>query len=136
MAHWLLKTEPSDYSFDDLVKDKRTAWSGVANAAALKNMRGMKKGDDLLIYHTGDEKSVIATARVIKEAYSSGSDEKAIVVDIEAGKRLAQPVTLAQIKADKRFADWLLVKIGRLSVVPTTQEQFDAILKLGGGLLR
>ncbi len=134
MSHWLLKTEPSEYSFADLVREKRTVWSGISNAAALKNLRAVKKGDDLLIYHTGDEKAVVGLAQVAREAYPDPSDPdpKHVVIDIIAKKPLPAPVTLATIKADKRFAEWALVKIGRLSVVPTTAEQFAAILKLAG----
>jgi predicted RNA-binding protein with PUA-like domain len=127
MAHWLLKTEPSDYSFADLQRDKRTAWTGIANALALKNLRSMAKGDDLLIYHTGSEKSVVGTAKVAQAAKGD------LPVEITPGKPLPIPVPLARIKADLRFADWGLVKIGRLSVVPTSPEQFAAILQLGSG---
>ncbi len=134
MAYWLLKTEPGTYSFDDLVRDKKTTWNGVSNAAALKNMRAMATGDDLLIYHTGDEKQVVGTARVTKAAYPDPAekDERLVVIDLKPGKRLAKPVTLATIKADKRFAGWDLIRIGRLSVVPTTAPQFEAILELAG----
>jgi len=133
MAYWLLKTEPSEYSFADLVHEKRAVWSGVSNAAALKNMRAMAKGDEVLIYHTGDEKAVVGTAAVAKAAYPDPNekDAKLVVVDIAPRKPLAQPVTLATIKGDPRFAEWGLVKIGRLSVVPTTKEQFAAILAMG-----
>jgi predicted RNA-binding protein with PUA-like domain len=132
MAYWLLKTEPSDYSFADLLREKRVVWSGVSNAVALKNMRAMAKGDELLMYHTGDEKAVVGTATVAKPAYPDPAEEdpKLVAIDIVPGKALAKPVTLAAIKADARFAEWALVKIGRLSVVPTTKAQYDAILSM------
>ena len=133
MAYWLLKTEPSEYSFADLVREKRAGWSGVSNAAALKNMRAMAKGDEVLMYHTGDEKAVVGRAVVAKAAYPDPNEKNAklVVVDITPRKPVGKPVTLAAIKADPRFAEWGLVKIGRLSVVPTTKEQFAAILALG-----
>ena len=134
MAYWLLKTEPSDYSFADLQREKRVVWSGVSNAAALKNMRAMGKGDEVLIYHTGDEKAVVGLASVVKAAYPDPKqkDARLVVVDLAAKSALKKPVTLATIKGDVRFAEWGLVKIGRLSVVPTTKEQFEAVLKLAG----
>jgi predicted RNA-binding protein with PUA-like domain len=129
---WLLKTEPSTFSFADLEKSKKTTWDGVSNAAALIHLRKMKVGDAVLIYHTGDEKAVVGTAKIVKAAYPDPKqkNEKLVVVDLQAGKSLAKPVTLAQIKTDKRFAGWDLIRISRLSVVPTTQEQWDAIMKL------
>jgi predicted RNA-binding protein with PUA-like domain len=132
---WLLKTEPSTYSFDDLVKEKAAVWDGISNAAALKHLREMKVGDDLLIYHTGDEKAVVGTAKVSKAAYPDPKekDEKLVVIGIKAGKALPQPVTLAQIKSDKRFAGWDLVRMSRLSVVPTSDEQWAAVMALAGG---
>ncbi|HEY4328149.1 MAG TPA: EVE domain-containing protein [Phycisphaerae bacterium] len=133
MAYWLLKTEPSTYSFADLQKEKRTAWTGVKNAAAQKHMRSMKVGDTLLIYHTGDEKSVVGYGKVLKESYPDPTDKtgKMAAVDIAPGDPVKTPVTLAQIKADPKFKDWGLVRIGRLSVVPTPKEIFDAVARLG-----
>jgi predicted RNA-binding protein with PUA-like domain len=135
MAHWLVKTEPSTYSFDDLVKEGRTVWSGVRNAAAQLHMRAMKVGDEVLVYHSGGEKAAVGIAKVVKAAHPDPTDAqaKAIAVDLAAGSRLKHPVTLAQVKADKRFKEWGLVRISRLSVVPTTPEQFAAILALAGG---
>jgi predicted RNA-binding protein with PUA-like domain len=132
MAYWLLKTEPSTYSFADLTRAKTATWDGVANPAALKNMRSMQLGDEVFIYHTGEEKQVIGTATVIKAAYPDPKqkDGKLVVVDLRAGKALPKPVTLAQIKADKRFAGWDLVRLGRLSVVPTSKEQWTTVLAL------
>jgi predicted RNA-binding protein with PUA-like domain len=134
MAFWLLKTEPTDYSFDDLLREKKAIWNGVSNNAALKNLRAMQAGDELFIYHTGDEKQIIGTATVTKSAYPDPKekDAKLVVVDLKAGKRLTNPVTLSQIKADKQFAGWDLLRIGRLSVVPTTPEQWAAVMDLAG----
>ncbi|HVT79049.1 MAG TPA: EVE domain-containing protein [Phycisphaerae bacterium] len=135
MAHWLVKTEPSTYSWDDLVKEGGTAWTGVKNAAAQLHMRAMKAGDEVLFYHTGDEKAVVALAKVARAAYPDPTNPggKAVAVDLGPVRKLKQPVTLAQIKADKRFKDWGLVKIGRLSVVPTTSEQWKALLAVAAG---
>lgn len=124
--HWLLKTEPSAYGWDDLVREKTTVWDGVSNPVALRNLAAMKPGDDALIYHTGKEKAVVGLARVTKGAYpdSKAKDLKLLVVEIAPVRALASPITLAQIKADQTFADSPLVRQGRLSVVPLTDEQF------------
>ena len=118
---YLLKTEPSEYSFADLLRDKETTWDGVSNPVALKNLRGMKPGDTLIIYETGDVKSAVGAATVVSV---DDSDAKNPRVKIKAGKPLAQPVTLAEIKSNKRFADSPLVRQGRLSVVPLSDEQY------------
>src|SRR5688572_14992525 len=120
MARWLLKTEPTTYSWDQLVRDKKTTWDGVANATALQHIRAMKKGDAVLIYHTGGEKAAVGIAEVASAPYPDPNegDEKLVVVDLKPKKKLANPVTLAQIKADPAFAGWDLLRIGRLSVVP------------------
>ncbi|HKR55408.1 MAG TPA: EVE domain-containing protein, partial [Gemmatimonadales bacterium] len=122
MSYWILKTEPTAYSYDRLEKEKTAVWDGVANPVALKNLKAMAKGDELMIYHTGAEKSVIGTASVAKEAYPDpkAGNPSMVVIDIKVGKRLAKPVTLAQIKADSTFAEMALVRQGRLSVVPAT----------------
>ena len=117
---YLLKTEPSEYSFADLERDKTTVWDGVTNPVALKNLRGMEKGDELMIYHTGDEKRTVGTASVVSV---DASDPKSPRVTIKAGKPLT-PVTLAEIKANKLFADSPLVRQGRLSVVPLSEAQY------------
>lgn len=122
--YYLLKTEPTVYSFDDLEKEGTTVWDGVNNPVALKNLRGMKHGDGLVIYHTGNEKSAVGTASVVSVAAEAG---KPAVVTIQKGRKLATPITLAQIKADKRFSDSPLVHQGRLSVVPLTEEQYRFI---------
>ena len=118
---YLLKTEPSEYSFADLVRDKATVWDGVSNPVALRNLRGMQKGDRLILYHTGDEKRAVGTATVLAV---DNADPKNPRVKIEAGKELPRPMTLAEIKASKVFADSPLVRQGRLSVVPLTEAQY------------
>ena len=118
---YLLKTEPSEYSFSDLTRDKSTVWDGVSNPVALKNLRAMKPGDRLVIYETGDHKSAVGTATVVSVDIS---DAKNPQVNIKAANALKQPVTLAQVKANKHFADSPLVRQGRLSVVPLTTVQY------------
>jgi predicted RNA-binding protein with PUA-like domain len=132
VAYWLLKTEPECYSFEDLERDGKTVWEGVSNNWALQYLRQMKKGDLALIYHTGNVKSVVGVAEVIKSAYvdPKGDDPKLAVVDLKAKKRLARPISLAEIKSAKGFEDFLLVKMGRLSVMPVTEKQWE---KLAGG---
>jgi predicted RNA-binding protein with PUA-like domain len=122
---YLLKTEPSAYSFSDLQRDKKTIWDGVTNPVALKNLRGMQPKDELIIYHTGDEKSAVGTASVVSV---DSSDPKNPQVKIEVGKAVAKPYSLADIKADKLFADSPLVRQGRLSVVPLTQAQYRCLV--------
>lgn len=118
---YLLKTEPSTYSFADLQREQTTIWDGVSNPVALKNMRGMEAGDRLVIYHTGDEKSAVGTATVVSVDVA---DAKNPQVKIKAGKANSKAVSLAETKANKLFADSPLVRQGRLSVVPLTQAQF------------
>jgi len=121
---YLLKTEPSEYSFADLERDKQTIWDGVSNPVALKHLREMKPGDRLVVYHTGDEKSAVGTASVLSV---DPSDPKNPKVKIKSGKPIAKPVSLAEIKANSLFADSPLVRQGRLSVVPLTPAQFKWI---------
>ena len=123
-SEYLLKTEPSEYSFEDLLADKETVWDGVSNPVALKNLREMQPGAKLIIYETGDRKSAVGTATVVSV---SASNPKNPAVKIKAGKAMAKPVSLAQIKANKLFADSPLVRQGRLSVVPLTRDQFMAL---------
>ncbi len=125
MSAWLVKTEPSTYSFADLQREKRTRWEGVKNAAALINLRKMAVGDDVLIYHTGSEKAVIGIARLFT------ADPKDGVVELEVMKPLKHTVTLAAIKADKAFKEFALVKISRLSAMPVSADHYKRILKLG-----
>jgi predicted RNA-binding protein with PUA-like domain len=120
--YYLLKTEPSEYSFADLQRDKATVWDGVSNPVAIRNLREMKPGAQLIVYHTGDEKRVVGTAKVISV---DASNPKKPEVEIQAGKPLAKPVSLAEIKASKLFADSPLVRQGRLSVVPLTAAQYQ-----------
>jgi predicted RNA-binding protein with PUA-like domain len=122
--NYLLKTEPTVYSFTDLQRENTTIWDGVTNPAAVKHLREMKPGEHLVIYHTGDEKSAVGTATVVSV---DASDAKTPLVKIKAGKPLAKPVTLAEMKANKLFADSPLVRQGRLSVVPLTEKQFKLL---------
>jgi predicted RNA-binding protein with PUA-like domain len=124
MSDYLLKTEPSEYSFADLQSDKVTEWDGVSNPVALRNIRAMSPGDKLIIYETGDHKSAVGTATVVS---LDASDPKNPVLKIKAGKSLARPVSLAEIKSNKLFNDSPLVRIGRLSVVPLTAAQYKAL---------
>ncbi|HEY8233867.1 MAG TPA: EVE domain-containing protein [Vicinamibacteria bacterium] len=126
---WLLKTEPGDYNYDALEKAGRARWDGVRNPAAIRNLGAMKPGERVLVYHTGDEKAVVGTAEVVRSAYPDPKypEGKLLVVDIEARGRLARPVTLAEIKALAEFRDSPLVRQGRLSVVPLTAAQWQAI---------
>ena len=121
MADFLLKTEPSTYSFADLQRDKQTQWDGVKNPVALRNMSTMKPGDRVVIYHTGDEKSAAGTATVVSV---DASDPKNPIMELKAAKAIAKPVTLGEVKANKIFADSPLVRQGRLSVVPLTAAQY------------
>jgi predicted RNA-binding protein with PUA-like domain len=119
--HYLLKTEPSSYSFADLEKEKTTVWDGVSNPVALKNLRNMKPGERLVIYHTGDEKSAVGTASVVSVDPSDPSNPR---VTIKVGKAMAKPVTLAEAKANNLFSESPLVRQGRLSVVPLNEAQY------------
>jgi predicted RNA-binding protein with PUA-like domain len=123
-SQYLLKSEPSAYSFDDLTRDKETVWDGVHNPVALKHLREMKPGDRLVIYETGERKSAVGTATVVSVDIS---DPKNPAVKIQSGKALAKPVALAEIKSSKLFADSPLVRQGRLSVVPLTDAQYKAL---------
>ena len=133
--YWILKTEPGTYSFDRLVSERRAVWDGVTNALALKHIRSMAKGDHAGIYHTGDEKALVGLARIASDPYPDpkGDDPKLAVVDIEAGDRLAHPVTLATIKADPAFAELGLVRMSRLSVVPVPADQWKRLMTLARG---
>jgi predicted RNA-binding protein with PUA-like domain len=133
--HWLLKTEPTAYSFDRLATEGRAVWDGVRNSLALQHLRAMKAEDRVLIYHTGAEKAVVGTAKVHKASYPDPrqDDPRLVVVDIEADTPLAQPVTLATIKADPALAGMPLVRMPRLSVMPVEPDQWKRILHLGQG---
>ncbi len=129
MARWLLKTEPGEYAYADLVRDKTTAWTGVTNALAQKHLRAMTKGDAVLIYHTGDERAAVGVADVSAGPTPDPDDPagKRVVVTVRAKHKLAVPVTLAQMKADAAFAGWDLLRLARLSVVPVPDAIWDRI---------
>lgn len=130
--NWLFKEEPSHYSFDDLVRDGRTSWTGVRNALAQKHLKAVRKGDRVFFYHTGDEKSVVGTAKAADTAYPDPADKtgKLFAVDIVPVKKLKNPVTLAAIKADPSFASFPLVRIARLSVMPVSDEEWQRIERM------
>jgi predicted RNA-binding protein with PUA-like domain len=132
---WLLKTEPGEYSYEDLEREERGTWDGVSNPVALRNLRAMRRGDRVLVYHTGGEKAVVGAAEVAREAYPDPKAKggKLVVVDVLARGRLARKVTLAEIKAMPEFADSPLVRQGRLSVVPITAAQWKAVESRGRG---
>ena len=131
--NWLVKEEPENYSYSQFVSDKTTVWAGVRNPVAQRHLREMKKGDRVFFYHTGKEKAVIGTATVSKTAYPDPANENLVVVELAASKALKRPVTLAEIKADKRFNDMPLVRIPRLSVQPVTDDQWDMIEAISKG---
>src|SRR6516162_7598835 len=130
--NYLFKEEPTHYSYDDLVRDGKTSWSGVRNALAQKHLKGVKKGDRIFYYHTGDEKAVVGIAKAAGDAYPDPGDKsgKAHVVDIVPVRKLKRPVTLKEIKADPFFKDFALVRISRLSVMPVTDAQWNRIENL------
>ena len=132
MATWLAKTEPSTYSWQQLVKEKRARWDGVRNAEARNNLSAMKKGDEVLIYHSGDEKAVVGIASVAKTAYQDPTteDPRWVCVDLVPVRALEKPVTLAEIKAQPALSQMVLVKHTRLSVMPVTAAESRAILAL------
>ena len=132
--YWIVKTEPSTYSYDDLTRQRTATWDGVKNNLALKHLRLMQPGDRVLVYHTGDQKAVVGLAEVVSAAYPDPKqrDPKLAVVDLKAVGRLPQAVSLGQIKADRAFADLGLVRMGRLSVMPASPAQFKRLLGLGG----
>jgi predicted RNA-binding protein with PUA-like domain len=134
MAYWLIKSEPTKYSWDQLVKDKKTFWDGVRNYAARNNLRAMKKGDQLFYYHSNEGTEIVGIAEVVKEAYQDPTtdDTNWVVVDVKPVKKLKKPVSLAQIKEDKRLTNMALIKLSRLSVQPVTTEEWMAVLELAG----
>jgi predicted RNA-binding protein with PUA-like domain len=133
--NWLVKEEPTHYGFDELVKDKKAAWTGVRNALAQKHLRAITSGDRILYYHTGDERAVVGIARAVSAPYPDPEDSsgRSVAVDVAPVKRLPRPVTLAEIKADPAFADFPLVRIGRLSVMPVTDAQWARIERMAAG---
>lgn len=130
MNYWLVKTEPGTYSWDDLVRDKKTVWDGVRNFQARNNLKAMKKGDHILVYHSGEEKAIIGTSKISKEAFPDPKDKDWVAVEIEVGKKLKNPITLGQIKSIKELNNMVLVKSSRLSVQPVKEDEFNAILDL------
>jgi predicted RNA-binding protein with PUA-like domain len=134
MTVWLLKTEPSDFSFDNLVERGVEPWDGVSSPFALANMKAAREGETCVIYHTGDERQAVGLGQVVRAAYQDPKQDnpRLLVIDVRASERLPHPVRLDQIKRDARFADSPLVRMGRLSVVPLTDEQYAAILEMAG----
>ncbi|MGN6490924.1 MAG: EVE domain-containing protein [Agriterribacter sp.] len=134
MSYWLVKSEPFKYSFDQLEKDKQTFWDGVRNYAARNHLKAMKKGDEVFFYHSNEGLEIVGIAKVAKEHYPdpTADDDTWVVVDLKPHKRLKKPVSLEQIKADKRLADMALVRLGRLSVQPVTEKEWKIVLELAG----
>ena len=134
MNYWLAKSEPFKYSWDQLVKDKKTVWDGVRNYAARNNLRDMKKGDHVLFYHSNEGLAIVGIAEVAKEAYQDPTTEDTnwVVVELKPWKSLPNPVTLADLKADKAFENMDLVRLGRLSVGKVTDAEYKKIMKMGG----
>jgi predicted RNA-binding protein with PUA-like domain len=132
MAQWLLKEEPENYSYDQLVADRKTIWAGVKNPLAQKHLRAIRKGDAIFYYHTGKEKAIVAVAKAASDAYPDPKDaaNKAFVVDVAPVKKLARPVTLAEIKADGAFTTFPLVRMSRLSVMPVSDDEWARIERM------
>lgn len=132
MAYWLVKSEPFKYSWDQFVKDGRTVWDGVRNYAARNNLKAMKKGDEVFYYHSNEGLEIVGIAKVAKEAYQDPTtDDKAwVVVELKPVKKLKSPVSLQQIKAEKRLKDIALLRLSRLSVQPVTSEEWKAVMKM------
>jgi predicted RNA-binding protein with PUA-like domain len=132
MAYWLFKEEPDHYSYNDLERDGSTLWTGVANPLARKNLRNVRKGDQILYYHTGKEKAVVGEMVALEDAEPDpkGGDPKAVAVRVKAKKRWERPVTLAEIKRDPQLASWELVRLPRLSVMPASKEEWQRVEEL------
>lgn len=132
MNHWLVKSEPETYSWDDLVRDKRTDWTGVRNFAARGHLNAMRPGDEVLFYHSGESKSIVGLAQVTKAAFPDATADEPgwVAVELAAGKALPAPVTLAQVKAEPALKDMALIRLSRLSVQPVKPAEFAKILKL------
>lgn len=130
--NWLFKEEPTHYSYDDLARDGKTSWTGVRNPLAQKHLRSVRTGDRIFFYHTGNEKAVVGIARALATAYPDPADKsgKLVALDIAPVKKLARPVTLAEIKSDKAFASFPLVRIPRLSVMPVTDDEWERIERM------
>jgi predicted RNA-binding protein with PUA-like domain len=134
MAYWLVKSEPSAYSWEQLEKDKQTEWTGVRNYAARNHLKAMKKGDEVFFYHSNEGLEIVGIAKVSKEAYQDPTTKEAawVCVDLKPFRKLKKPVALDTIKKEKRLKDMALVRIGRLSVQPVTEKEHDVILELAG----
>jgi len=134
MSYWLLKSEPSSYSWDELVKDGRTHWNGVRNFQAAKNLKSMKRGDQAFFYHSGEDRAIVGTCEIVKEAYPDPSDPEGrfVMVDVKALKPVKTPVTLAAIKAEPKLKDLALVRQSRLSVVPVADAEWKILAKMAG----
>jgi len=134
MAYWLLKSEPFKYSWEQLRKDKKTFWDGVRNYAARNNLKAMKKGDLAFFYHSNEGVEIVGIAEIVKESYQDPTTTETawVAVDVKPFQRLNRPVSLAQIKADKRLANMALVRLGRLSVHPVTEQEWKIVLELAG----
>lgn len=134
MAYWLIKSEPFKYSWDQLVKDKKTVWDGVRNYAARLNLRAMKKGDLAFFYHSNEGVEIVGIAKIVKEAFQDPTtdDDRWVAVEVAPHKRLKNPVTLAQIKAEPKLADMDLVRLGRLSTQSVKPEEWELVLKMAG----
>ena len=132
--NWLIKEEPTHYSFDDLIRDGKTSWSGVRNPVAQKHLRSMKKGERIFFYHTGDVKAVVGVAKAISAPFPDPADKsgKLYSIDVAPVNKLKSPVTLAAVKADKAFASFPLVRISRLSVMPVTDDEWKRIESMAG----
>jgi predicted RNA-binding protein with PUA-like domain len=130
--YWLLKTEPSTYSFADLERDKRAVWDGISNALALKHLRSMRRGDLAFIYHTGDEKQIVGIAELTSDPYPDPKEKepKLVVVDLKPRERLPRAVTLAEIKVGAEFRDFELVRMGRLSVMPVSESRWKRLREM------
>ena len=133
MNYWLVKQEPSTYSFDDFQKEKKTDWTGVRNYQARNFLRDMKKGDNVLFYHSGDEKAVVGFATVSKAAFPdpTSDDDAWIAVELKAGKKFKRPVPLIEVKAEPKLANMLLVKNSRISVMSVTEDEYDQVVAMG-----
>ncbi len=130
MNYWLVKQEPEKYSFDDLLKDKKTVWDGVRNYQARNNLREMKAGDQILFYHSVSEKAVVGLAEISRENFPDPNDEKWLAVEIKPVEKFKKPVTLDEIKNEKTLENIALIKQSRLSVMPLTKKEFEKVLKL------
>jgi predicted RNA-binding protein with PUA-like domain len=134
MAYWLVKSEPFKYSWEQFVKDKQTFWDGVRNYGARNNLRAMKKGEQVLFYHSNEGVEIVGIAKIVKEFYQDPTTEEEawVVVDLQPVKKLKSPVSLQKVKADTRLSEMALVRLGRLSVQPVTESEWKIIMELAG----